>query len=109
MSISILCAPAWSQSHRTIRGQAIAPAPASPNATGSTPDPCFIALGSTPARRQQRYREFVEHGIHEHELKFIRGAVNRNQLTGSEAFILEIEQRIGEWIPHRARGRPRSI
>ena len=62
------------------------------------PDPCFIALGSTLERRQQRYREFVEQGIHDQELQFIRSAVNRNQLTGSEAFILEIEQRIGERI-----------
>jgi len=56
---------------------------------------------------QQRYREFVGQGIHEHELKFIRGSVQRNQLTGSEKFILEIEQRTGERILHRTRGRPR--
>jgi hypothetical protein len=40
--------------------------------------------------------------------KSSRGAVQRNQLTGSEAFILEIEQRIGERILYRCRGRPRS-
>ena len=39
------------------------------------PDPCFLALASTQERRQQLYREFVEQGIHEHELRFIRGAV----------------------------------
>jgi len=72
------------------------------------PDPCFVSLGSTLERRQQRYREFVERGVHEHELEFIRGAVNRNQLTGSDAFILEVERRTGERIRHRQRGRPRS-
>jgi hypothetical protein len=45
--------------------------------------------------------------MQEHELQFIRGAVHRNQLTGSEAFILEIEKRTGERILHRPRGRPR--
>ena len=72
------------------------------------PDPCFLSLASTAERRQQRYKAFVEQGIHEQELQFIRGAVNRNQLTGSESFIFEIEQRTGERILYRSRGRPRS-
>jgi putative transposase len=72
------------------------------------PDPCFLALASTHERRQQLYRAFVEQGVHEHELKFIRGAVHRNQLTGSEAFILEVERLIGERILPRDRGRPRN-
>ena len=71
------------------------------------PDPCFLALASTQERRQQLYREFVEQGIHEHELRFIRGAVQRNQLTGSEAFILQVERLTGERILPRGRGRPR--
>ena len=70
-------------------------------------DPSFLALAASQERRQQRYREFVEQGIHEHELKFIREAVQRNQLTGSEAFIREIEQRTGKRILYRGRGRPR--
>jgi putative transposase len=71
-------------------------------------DPCFLALAASGELRQQRYREFVEQGIHGFELKFIRECVQRNQLTGSETFIREIEQRTGERILHRARGRPRS-
>jgi len=69
-------------------------------------DPCFLGLGTTQQLRQQRYREFVAQGTREYELKFIRGAVQRNQLTGSESFILEIERRTGERILHRSRGRP---
>jgi putative transposase len=72
------------------------------------PDPCYLALGATERRRQERYREFVEQGIGENDLKFIREAVNRNQLTGSDGFIGEIEQSIGERILHRAPGRPRT-
>ena len=72
------------------------------------PDPCFLALAPEEKRRQERYREFVEQGISNYELKFIRDAVQRNQLTGGESFILEIEQRIGERILFRSRGRPSS-
>lgn len=58
--------------------------------------------------RQERYREFVEQGIN-YELKFIRDAVQRNQLTGGESLVLETEKRIGERIFFRSRGRPSSI
>lgn len=70
------------------------------------PDPCFLALAANTERRQQRYREFVEQGVHQYELKFIRSALQRNQLTGSDAFIDEIERRTGERILNRPRGRP---
>ena len=70
------------------------------------PDPCFLALAHTQERRQEIYRAFVEQGVHEHELKFIRGAVQRNQLTGSESFILHVERLTGERILYRSRGRP---
>jgi len=70
-------------------------------------DPCTSGLAQSQARRREIYRNFVEQGIHKHELEFIRGAVHRNQLTGSEAFILHVEQLTGERILHRARGRPR--
>ena len=59
-----------------------------------------------PHARKTVYRDFVEQGVHEHELKFIRGAVQRNQLTGSESFILHVERLTGERILHRSRGRP---
>lgn len=72
------------------------------------PDPCFLALSATEAGRHQRYGEFVEQGISGYELRFIRDAVHRNQLTGTESFILEIEQRTGERILHRRPGRPRE-
>jgi putative transposase len=70
-------------------------------------DPCTSGLAKSQERRQQIYRNFVEQGIHKHELEFIRGAVHRNQLTGSEAFILHVEQITGERILHRTPGRPR--
>lgn len=72
------------------------------------PDPSFLGLSDTDARRRERYREFVEQGVLAPELNFIRGAVQRNQLTGSEAFMREIERLTGERIQNRPRGRPRA-
>ncbi|HZF14955.1 MAG TPA: transposase [Steroidobacteraceae bacterium] len=69
-------------------------------------DPCFTALGADLERRRERYREFVELGIGPHELAAIRGAIQRNQLTGSEKFPDDIEGLIGRHVPSRARGRP---
>lgn len=73
------------------------------------PDPCFLALGPTGEQRQQRYREFVMRGIPKLELDFLRTAVTRNQLTGSDAFSLEIEQLTGARILNRPPGRPVSV
>ena len=70
--------------------------------------PCFLALAPDAKRRQDRYREFVQRGITDYELKFIRDAVQRNQLTSGEAFMLEIEQRTGERILFLSCGRPSS-
>jgi putative transposase len=71
-------------------------------------DPCFRGLAPTLSRQQVLYKELIDAGIRESELRFIRDAVQRNQLTGSEKFALEIEQRIGERILNRGRGRPRK-
>jgi putative transposase len=73
------------------------------------PSPTYLALADTEERRRQRYREFVEQGSNEYELQCIRSALQRNQLTGSEAFVSEIEQRIGERVSIRPRGRPRLV
>jgi putative transposase len=70
------------------------------------PDPCFLALASTTEQRQQRYRDFVTQGIPTHQLAFLRTAVQRNQLTGSDAFILQIEQLTGTRVLNRPPGRP---
>jgi putative transposase len=70
------------------------------------PNPCLLALAHTTEQRQQQYREFVARGIPEHQIAFLRTAVQRNQLTGSAAFILEIEQLTGTRVLSRRPGRP---
>lgn len=56
-------------------------------------DPCYLGLAATLERQQVRYREWVEVGSRESDLKFLCHAVQRHQLTGSEKFIHEVEQR----------------
>lgn len=73
------------------------------------PDPCFVALASTIEQRQQRYREFVTRGIPKLQLEFLRTAVQRNQLTGSDHFSFEIEQLTGTRILNRPPGRPAAV
>jgi putative transposase len=70
------------------------------------PDPCYLALASTIEERQRRYREFVAHGTPKSQIEFLRSAVQRNQLTGSDDFVTEIERLTGISIPTRPRGRP---
>jgi putative transposase len=58
-------------------------------------DPCFHALGQAAQERCRRYSEFVSRAIPAAELKLIREALQRGQLTGSGRFVDEIEQIVG--------------
>ncbi len=56
----------------------------------------------------ERYKNFVESSADaQNEHAFIAAAVERNQLTGCNAFIDEVEQRLGLRIEYRGRGRPK--
>jgi putative transposase len=69
-------------------------------------DPCTLALADSPARCQERYREFVAQGDGELELKFIRESLQLGQVTSSERFARAIEEDASATLPRRARGRP---
>ncbi|MCP4252149.1 MAG: transposase, partial [Candidatus Scalindua sp.] len=58
-------------------------------------DPVYSGLADTAQERRYRYRAFIEEGISMTEKSFIDESVNRNQLTGNNRFVDEIEQRIG--------------
>ena len=45
-------------------------------------------------------------GVPMTEKRFIDESVNRNQLTGNQKFVDEIERRIGIRVERRGRGRP---
>ena len=68
----------------------------------------YLGLGRDAAERQARYREFVAAGVPAHELRLIRQAVQRNQLTGSSRFAELIASKVGRRVEARGPGRPRK-
>jgi len=66
----------------------------------------------SPARdasqRCQEYAAWVYSGVAEEELRFLRVALERGQLTGDERFRTEVAQRTGGRIEFRGGGRPRK-
>jgi len=71
-------------------------------------DACIIRMAATLDECRDQYRKYVAQGVNEYELKLIRNALHRNQLTGSELFAVEVEERTGRRILLRSRGRPKS-
>lgn len=69
-------------------------------------DPCTRSLAKTAEQCRQRYREFVEQGEDELELKLIRSALQRGQVTASDLFVKNVENQLGREISCRAPGRP---
>lgn len=68
----------------------------------------YDALATTLVERQSRYRQFVASAFSANELKFIRTALNRNQITGGKRFRWELERDSGQSISIAAPGRPRK-
>ena len=68
--------------------------------------PSFLALGRTMADRRAAYLDFVKQLIPESQLKLIRSAIQRNQVTGSANFRDQIAERTGRHISRRPQGRP---
>jgi len=69
-------------------------------------DACFLGLASTAVKRKERYRKYIEAEVSEAELQMLRESVQRNQLTGNNRFVDEIETRTGLRVEKRGRGRP---
>ncbi len=69
-------------------------------------DPCYLGLGTTAKKRAEKYREWVEGAIPEGEWHLIRQSLQRGQLTGSDRFVGEIEEKIQRRVEFRGQGRP---
>ena len=54
--------------------------------------------------RQSGYAAFVSQGVRPSELKLIRDALQRGQLTGNERFVDEIDRKLGGRVRDEARG-----
>jgi putative transposase len=71
-------------------------------------DGFYLGLGRSAAKRQERYRKWMAESVSDEEAELIRQAARRNQLTGGDRFIDEIEKKLGKRIEARGRGRPRK-
>ena len=71
-------------------------------------DICYKALGNDAIERQTAYRKFTVETIPDEELRLIRGAVQRSQLTGTDIFRKRIKQKFGINISDKRRGRPKK-
>jgi len=58
-------------------------------------------------KREERYAEWVKRTTPEGEWELIRQSLQRGQLTGSERFVDEIEEKIERRVEFRGHGRPR--
>jgi putative transposase len=70
--------------------------------------PCYEQLSPTEPGRQEQYEQFLNAGIPDNELRLIREAVNRCQLTGGVRFVDEIERITGARLEMRGQGRPKK-
>lgn len=70
------------------------------------PDPALADLAASADRRFARYREFAAVPTAAQELALIRGALQRNQLTGDARFVDEILREAGVEVSTHAPGRP---
>ena len=66
----------------------------------------YLELGLTAHERRLAYEEFIVASVPDGEWGLIREAAQRNQLTGNDRFIDEINKVIGRRVERRGPGRP---
>lgn len=69
-------------------------------------DAVYLGLANDTIRRAENYQAYLKQGASDKEIELLRCAWTRNQLTGNNRFIDEIESRTGRRIEYRTRGRP---
>lgn len=70
--------------------------------------PFCLSLGDTAQERRKAYEEYVLETIPDYELKLIREALQRGQLTGGDRFRKKVEKKLGIRISNKKQGRPRK-
>ena len=70
--------------------------------------PSYLALGSNKKERAEMYAEYVLDTIPDYEIKLIREALQRGQLTGGNRFHEEIAMKTGIRFSSRGPGRPKK-
>ncbi|MFT5133437.1 MAG: putative transposase [Gammaproteobacteria bacterium] len=69
-------------------------------------DAVYLGLADDAIRRIELYQAYLKQDVPDKEIEKLRSAWVRDQLTGNNRFIDEIESRIGRRIEYRTRGRP---
>ena len=72
-------------------------------------DKSYLALGKEPQDRQIAYAQYVCETVPKSEIKLIRDALQRGQLTGGERFRREVSERLGVRISNKGPGRPKKV
>jgi putative transposase len=72
------------------------------------PDPALLDLAASESRRFEIYRRMVLVPADEEDLRIIRGALQRNQLTGAKEFNESISRETGVVVSDMTPGRPRK-
>lgn len=70
--------------------------------------PLYQALGENKRKRQKMYTEYVLGTVPECEIKLIREALQRGQVTGGERFREGISRKLGIRLSNRGPGRPKK-
>ena len=83
------------------------------NAGGSeeariTPHPCYLALGASPADRQETYHALFEHSVSPADTEALRSHTSQQRALGSERFRAQVEALTQRAASVRPRGRPRA-
>lgn len=73
---------------------------------GLDQDPTYDGLAQTENLKREGYRQFMLQGVPAQEMKLIRDAVQRGQLTGNNRFREQVAKIIGRRVENRGRGRP---
>lgn len=72
-------------------------------------DPTYIGLADTETDRREQYMDYINQQSVESETQLIQKALQRGQLTGTNRFIEQVENRLGQRIEYRGPGRPKSV
>ena len=72
-----------------------------------TPHPSYLGLGCNKTERMKAYRQFLEQGAKDSELKEIRNATNGNFVLGDDRFQAKIERALHRRVSPGQPGRPK--
>lgn len=73
-----------------------------------TPHQCYKALGYTDIQRSQAYLEILSTPLSNQQNLFIETTLDKQGVTGTEKYILKIEQQLGVVLKQKPRGRPKK-